>query len=139
MKDDGYFGFLTSSSWLDVEYGFALQGWILEHFRILAIMESAAEPWFEDARVKTCMTILQRCENEAERMANRVRFVRFNRRLAEIIGVPAGESEVARQAAIEAVRDRILAAESDCQDEDMRIIIKTQRSCGGMASKPAES
>ena len=60
-------------------------------------------------------------------MANRVRFVRFNRRLAEIIGVPAGESEVARQAAIEAVRDRILAAESDCQDEDMRIIIKTQK------------
>ena len=40
LKDDGYFGFLTSSSWLDVEYGFALQGWILEHFRILAIMES---------------------------------------------------------------------------------------------------
>jgi hypothetical protein len=82
--------FLTSSSWLDVEYGFALQGWMLEHFRILAIMESAAEPWFEDARVKTCITILQRCEDESERMANRVRFVRFKRPLAEIIGTPAG-------------------------------------------------
>ena len=31
-------------------------------------MESAAEPWFEDARVKTCVTILQRCDDEAARM-----------------------------------------------------------------------
>jgi len=56
LRGDGYFGFLTSSSWLDVEYGFALQRWILENFRIIAICESEAEPWFEDARVKTCAT-----------------------------------------------------------------------------------
>ena len=74
---------------MDVEYGFALQGWMLRHFRILAVMESAAEPWFEDARVKTCIAILQRCDDEAARMANRVRFVRFSRKLADIIGVPA--------------------------------------------------
>ncbi len=92
LKPDGYFGFLTSSSWMDVEYGFALQGWMLRHFRILAVMESAAEPWFEDARVKTCVAILQRCDDEAARMANRVRFVRFARKLADIIGVvPAGQ------------------------------------------------
>ena len=87
LKEGGYFGFLTSSSWMDVEYGFALQGWMLRHFRILAVMESAAEPWFEDARVKTCVAILQRCDDEAARMANRVRFVRFARKLADIIGV----------------------------------------------------
>ena len=95
LKPDGYFGFLTSSSWLDVEYGFALQGWVLRHFRILAIMESAAEPWFEDARVKTCITILQRCEDEAARMANPVRFVRFSRNLADIVGFPPGKDEEA--------------------------------------------
>jgi methylase of polypeptide subunit release factors len=71
LKPDGYFGFLTSSSWLDVEYGFALQGWMLRHFKILAILESTAEPWFEDARVKTCVTILQRCDDETARMENR--------------------------------------------------------------------
>ncbi len=128
LKHGGYFGFLTSSSWLDVEYGFALQGWILRHFRILAIMESAAEPWFEDARVKTCITILQRCDDEAERMANRVRFVRFSRKLAEIIGVaPTPENDDSRQAATESLRDRILNAESDYEDESLRIIVKSQR------------
>ena len=128
LKPHGYFGFLTSSSWLDVEYGFALQGWVLRHFRILAVMESAAEPWFEDARVKTCIAILQRCDDEAQRMANHVRFVRFSRPLAEIIGIPpAPESQDARQEALERLHDRILSADADCQDQDLRIIIKTQK------------
>jgi len=128
LKPGGYFGFLTSSSWLDVEYGFALQGWILRHFRILAVMESAAEPWFEDARVKTCVTILQRCDDEAQRMSNRVRFVRFTRKLLEIIGVSAApDNEAARQMALELLRARILASEADFQADDLRIIVKTQR------------
>jgi len=127
LKPDGYFGFLTSSSWLDVEYGFALQGWILRHFRILAIMESASEPWFEDARVKTCVTIVQRCDDEALRMANRVRFVRFTRKLGDVIGIPAGQHEGARQLAIERLCERILSAEADCQDQGLRIIVKAQR------------
>jgi len=124
LKPDGYFGFLTSSSWLDVEYGFELQGWILRHFRILAIMESATEPWFEDARVKTCITILKRCENEADRMANKVRFVRFNRELANILGP---REEGLRREAIDVLRQRILGVEENDQDQDLRIIIKTQK------------
>ncbi len=126
LKEGGYFGFLTSSSWMDVEYGFALQGWMLRHFRVLAVMESAAEPWFEDARVKTCVAILQRCDDEAARMANRVRFVRFDRKLAEIIGILPGRDEEARQAALEALRERILDTDADCQNDDLRIIVKAQ-------------
>ncbi|MBM4081676.1 MAG: SAM-dependent methyltransferase, partial [Planctomycetes bacterium] len=75
LRDSGYFGFLTSSSWLDVEYGFPLQAWILCHFKLIAIIESTDEPWFEAARVKTCATLLQRCRDEAKRMDNKVRFV----------------------------------------------------------------
>lgn len=127
LKPNGYFGFLTSSSWLDVEYGFALQEWVLRHFRILAVMESAAEPWFEDARVKTCITILQRCDDGNERMANRVRFVRFNRELADVIGTPPGQDESARQNAVERLRDRILKARADYQDEDLRVVVKVQQ------------
>lgn len=127
LKIEGYFGFLTSSSWLDVEYGFALQAWILRHFRILAVMESAAEPWFEDARVKTCITILQRCDDEMQRMMNPVRFVRFNRKLGEIIGVPPGQDERIRQAAIARLRSLILKTDSGFQDQEFRIIVKTQK------------
>ncbi|MCX5646548.1 MAG: N-6 DNA methylase [Phycisphaerae bacterium] len=127
LKPAGMFGFLTDATWLDSDYGFSLQAWLLRHFKILAIMESAAEPWFEDARVKTCVTILQRCDDETARMENRVRFVRFSHRLADIIGIPPGQNEDARQASIEALRYRILGIETDSQDQDMRVIIKTQR------------
>ena len=127
LKSDGYFGFLTSSSWLDVEYGFFLQGWILRNFRIVSIMESAAEPWFEDARVKTCVTILQRCNDESLRMANLVRFVCFKRPLLEIIGVSAGKNEEDRQIALEKLRSHILNAEQDYQDPNLRVVVKKQQ------------
>lgn len=52
LREDGWFGFLTSSSWLDARYGFALQRWILQNFRLVAVIESVDEPWFEDARVE---------------------------------------------------------------------------------------
>ena len=70
LKEDGWFGFLTSSQWLDVEYGFKLQEWILQNFAVVAILESRDEPWFVGARVATAVTIL-RCEPDAEkRMRN---------------------------------------------------------------------
>jgi hypothetical protein len=127
LKADGYFGFLTSSSWMDVDYGFALQGWMLRHFKILAVMETAAEPWFEDARVKTCVAILQRWDSDEERMDNLVRFIRFKRKLADIIGVSASHDEDERQRAVEALRNRILSAKKDTQNQDIRIVIKGQR------------
>ncbi len=117
LKEDAYFGFLTSGQWLDVDYGFALQRWILENFKIIAIMESSTERWFPDARVKTCITILQRCTPEDARRENPVRFVRFEKPLAEIIGSPASggvgeeaeEQEQIRQVAVDRVRDAIEA------------------------------
>ena len=67
LKEGGVFGFLTSGQWPDVDYGFALQRWMLQNFRIIAIMESSTERWFPDARVKTCITILERCSDESVR------------------------------------------------------------------------
>jgi len=126
LREGGYFGFLSSSSWLDVEYGFPLQEWMLRNFRIVAILESTDEPWFTDARVKTCATILQRCTDQDERDANLVRFVRFKRHVVDILGKLESEDDEARFHAAGALRDRILAARSDRTDGDLRIIVKPQ-------------
>jgi hypothetical protein len=111
LAEGGHFGFLTSSSWLDVEYGFLLQKWILENFKLVAVMESDAEPWFEDARVKTCATILQRCADANERMNTSVKFVKFKRPLAQIIGVAPERAEL-RFPAVDSLRDRIESTRS---------------------------
>ena len=126
LKEDGYFGFLTSSSWLDVEYGFPLQAWVLQNFQLLAVMESIAEPWFPDARVKTCVTVMRRCGDEASRLRNLVKFVQFKMPLAEIIGVPPGDDETERQDAAQRLREEIESATADFSDSRMRIIVKPQ-------------
>ena len=125
LASDGWFGFLTSSSWLDVRYGFALQRWILMHFRLVAVIESIDEPWFEDARVKTAVTILQRCDGQGQRDANLVRFVRLLRPLAEILG--SREDEDQKQKGAEALRALILRTKTDRSTQELRIVVKQQR------------
>jgi len=124
LKEGGWFGFLTSSSWLDVEYGFALQEWVLSNFRVHAILESNAEPWFEDARVKTCAVILQRCSDPKARAAQLVRFVRLDAPLKEILGERPDEN--ARQTAAESFRDGIAACKKNAVRHGWRVVVKKQ-------------
>jgi hypothetical protein len=125
LTKDGWFGFLVSSSWLDVEYGFALQAWILTHFKIHAILESNAEPWFEDARVKTCAVVLQKCDDPAERNAQRVKFVRLDVPLAEILGERKDENS--RQEAAEKFREIILRCKENKARDGFRIVVRGQK------------
>jgi len=125
LGEGGWFGFLVSSSWLDVEYGFALQEWLLTNFKIHAILESNAEPWFQDARVKTCAVILQRCADPAKRDANLVKFVRLDTPLAEILGERKDEN--ARQTAAEQFRDEILASKKNATRKGWRVVVKKQK------------
>ncbi|MGA2225573.1 MAG: N-6 DNA methylase, partial [Syntrophobacteraceae bacterium] len=107
LKKDGYLCLLTSSQWLDVEYGFRLQEWILRNFEIAAVFESIDEPWFVGARVATTVTILRRQEDTAQRMQNTVRFVQLRRPMAEILsndGTMAGAVNSS-----DALRDEILS------------------------------
>ena len=84
LKPGGYLGFVTSVGWLDTEYGFRLQEFFLRNFRIVTIIESQVEKWFEDARVTTAVTILQREPDHAKRDGNPVRFIQLRKPLAEI-------------------------------------------------------
>ncbi|MGO8699336.1 MAG: class I SAM-dependent DNA methyltransferase [Limisphaerales bacterium] len=125
LVEGGWFGFLVSSSWLDVEYGFALQEWVLSNFRIHAIFESNAEPWFEDARVKTCAVILQRCADAAMREAQLVRFVRLDAPLHAILGERPDDN--ARQDAAEKFRSDILACRKNAARGGWRVVLKQQK------------
>jgi hypothetical protein len=111
LKDNGYLCFLTSSQWLDVDYGFALQAWILANFEIVAIFESIGEPWFVGARVVTTATILRRQREEKVRNANTVRFIQFKAPLTELLAhdsSTAGAISVANN-----LRDEILSLTTD--------------------------
>jgi len=85
LKDDGRMGIVTSNAWLDVAYGYELQKFFLKNFKIIAIIESRCEPWFEDPAVNTIVTILERCKNEDERENHLVKFVKLKKKLKELI------------------------------------------------------
>lgn len=93
LKDGGRIALLTSSNWLDTEYGAALQEWMLSNFRIVAILESSVEPWFTGARVATAITVLEHEVNEAARAENAVRFVQIRKPLTEMLNDCASEDD----------------------------------------------
>jgi type I restriction-modification system DNA methylase subunit len=85
LKEGGRIGIVTSNSWLDVAYGYEMQKFFLKKFKIIAILESRCEPWFDDAAVNTVVTVLERCNKENERNDNNTKFVKIKKRLKELI------------------------------------------------------
>jgi len=85
LKQGGRIGIVTSNSWLDVAYGYELQKFFLKKFKIIAILESRCEPWFEDVSVNTIVTIIERREDRKERENHIVKFVKIKKALRELI------------------------------------------------------
>lgn len=92
LRPGGRLVFLTASSWLDVGYGSALRRFLLANFRIVAVVESAAEGFFAEASINTAITVLEREPDPAARQASSVRFVQLLKPVAEVVAAkpPAG-------------------------------------------------
>jgi len=85
LEEGGRLGIVTSNAWLDVAYGEELKRFFLRHFKIIAVVASWAEPWFEDAAINTAFTILERCEDPAQRAQNIACFVKVQKPLSEFL------------------------------------------------------
>ena len=110
LKPGGRMGIITSNAWLDVNYGYALQRFFCDQFKIVAILESRCEPWFTEASVNTVFTIIERCEDQKERDRHLVKFVKVRKRLADLTpGDPQIEA-VARWKRLMRLVDKVEAA-----------------------------
>jgi hypothetical protein len=130
LQNGGRFGFVVSNSWLDVDYGKGLQEFFLKNYKIIAIIESKVERWFEDADINTCIAILEKCSGDDrrhERNDNLVRFVYLKKPLRYFI--PAAQDMWGRQVERrDAIRDKfiktILAHSEPYDCEDLRVFPK---------------
>jgi hypothetical protein len=113
LRPNGRFGFIVANSWLDVEYGGGLQEFFLQNYKILAIIESKVERWFEQADVNTCVVILERCDDEHERNENFVRFTLLKQPLRQFM--PAAH-----------LRRTILGHTDFYENDELRIYPKPQ-------------
>jgi hypothetical protein len=125
LRQGGRFGFVVSNGWLDVAYGQQLKQFLLDHFKVIALIESGVERWFDEASVNTCLVVLEKCNEPAERAANRVRLVRLRRPLDQLISY--GPDDSRRQGQIERLVTRLLPADSrQSGDTAVRVLLQAE-------------
>jgi len=88
LAENGRLGFITSNSWLDSSFGEAMKKYFLRHFRIIAIIESSIERWFEDADINTAILVLQKLPqgNSDQLKDHTIKFVSLKMPLLDLVG-----------------------------------------------------
>ena len=74
LKDQGRLCFIIPNKWMDVEYGKKLKKFIMEKFKIIAII-GFNQNVFENAQVSTVILILQKEKNDFKRKHHYVKFI----------------------------------------------------------------
>lgn len=80
LKEKGRLGFISSNKWLEVGYGEPFQQFLLDHCKILYVVEFD-RAIFPDAEVNTSVMILEKESNEESRQNNSVKFIRFRQKI----------------------------------------------------------
>jgi hypothetical protein len=120
LKPGGRMGFITSNSWLDVAYGYELQKFFLNKFKLIAMCESRCEPWFEQSAVNTVFTILERSDDVKANRENLTRFIKFKKPLRELFPEDSLIDAQKRWIKIEQFVDRIEGVCASGQATDKR-------------------
>lgn len=73
LNDGGKLGMIISNDWLQTEYGAQFQEYLLDNFRIVAVIDFSNR-LFEIAVTATNVLLLEKCDDETERLDNVVSF-----------------------------------------------------------------
>jgi len=80
LRDGGRLGFITSDRWLDTSYGEDLQEFILDNYKIKAVIKFDKQA-FEDALVGSTVLIIEKHPNQNERDNHTAKFLRVKQSL----------------------------------------------------------
>lgn len=77
-------GFVTSAAWLTASYGAVLQRFLLDKFRLVAVLWSEAEPFFPAQEINTVVVIAEKLDSP---LATRgpIRFVTMTKSLTSLV------------------------------------------------------
>lgn len=113
LKEKGRLGWVLAASWLDSRYGAGLQQFLLEHCKIIAIIDQQAKRSFHTASVNTVLLVIEKCAGEEERRNHCVKFVRLHHPYEKIIGEGDTEQRIRKSIRfakeIEAMQESTLA------------------------------
>lgn len=86
LREGGRLGYVISASWLDVSFGAGLQKFLLDNFKIIAIIDQQKKRSFETASINTVILIVEKCSDAERRRKNNVKFVRIFSDYEQFIG-----------------------------------------------------
>jgi len=132
LQNNGRFGFVVSNSWLDVDYGKGLQEFFLKNYKVVAVIESKVERWFEEADVNTCIVLLEKASGvskKKERDENLVKFVYLKKPLRDFIPAATDlwQAQVDRLEAIDNLLKTVYAHNDLYENDDLRVFPKSQK------------
>jgi len=74
LKEGGRLGMIISNTWLQTDYGIGFGDFLLDNFRIRAIIDFTAK-LFADALITTCILLAEKESDENKRLQNEVLFL----------------------------------------------------------------
>ena len=111
LRDGGRLGYITSDRWLDTSYGEDLQEFILDNYKIKAVIKFDKQA-FEDALIGSTVLIIEKQPVQSERDNNTAKFLRVKQSLDidEIVEIVENEHE----------------SEQIIRTEEYRLVTRTQ-------------
>lgn len=86
LKEDGRLGMIISDSWLQTDYGVDFGRFLLDHFKVRALIDISARV-FPVPLIGTCIILLEKCANKKQRETNQVVFIYLDLREGETLEV----------------------------------------------------
>jgi hypothetical protein len=74
LREGGRLGMIISNTWLQTDYGIGFANFLLDHFRIKAIVDIALK-LFKGALITTCIVLAEKESDESKRLDNEVAFI----------------------------------------------------------------
>ncbi len=124
LKEGGRLGYVISSSWLDVAFGGGFQKFLMDQFKIIAIIDNQKVRSFETASVNTVILIIEKCSDRKQRENHKVKFVRIFKEYDELIG---NSSDQDRFSNLQKFVNRIEQTNKLTKDDDLMITIRSQK------------
>lgn len=124
LKEGGRLGYVISSSWLDVSFGGFFQKFLLDHFKIIAIIDNQKVRSFETASINTVILIIEKCSDRKLREENKVKFVRIFKEYDELIG---SSNDANRFDTLRKFVRRIEKANKLSKHDDLMITVRKQK------------
>ena len=74
LKEGGRLGMIISDTWLQTTYGIGFGNFLVDHFRIKAVVDFGTK-LFKEALVTTCIVLAEKESDETKRLENKVAFI----------------------------------------------------------------